>query len=466
MAIWRHPELEALLGGSLDTEGLTQEAIERLVAEGARESEVLDFKGALVPPTKGTRPGWLPEQEFAKDVAAFANHRGGLLLVGVEDVDGLATSAPGWTLSLTAEQEERRLRQAVVNYLSPVATFDCVWLERAPSGHYLGVVVPPSPRSPHAVTSPSGEGRTALRYPVRHGSDTVWLSEPEVAERYRRRLDTQADETVRLDAVIASGASAIGRASGVWLFVAIVPEAPVHGRLDKTTVERIDQWQRSNGPTSPLGRTFPAYGRGIPAPGRVVFTGSRFSSADDETDIRDALVELYVDGGAFAAVPIGLRSTGEGDGRQVGEITLVDDGILLVDLVLRWCTAEAGAWGTARVVMGFIDADVEDGVPEEPIELVESDTGAVRRVRPSRKVSGRVRSETVADLSATLTMQERLAVLHQSLAGLLHWFGLPEPAQVLSDGTLVPRQFTMSSYREAEAWATANKVNAERLRGT
>lgn len=464
MPIWRQPELEALLGGPLDTEGLNQEAIERLVHEAVHESEVLDFKAALEPPTKGPRSGWLPEQEFAKDVAAFANHRGGLLLVGVEDVDGVATNAPGWSLSATAEQEERRLRQAVVNYLSPVATFECVWVDRAPSGHFLGVVVPPSPRSPHAVTSPSGEGRTALRYPVRHGSDTVWLSEPEVAERYRRRLDAQAAEVARLDGAIANGVGALSRASGVWLFVAVAPEAPIQGRLDKTTVERIDRWQHSNGPSSPLGRRLPAYGRGIAAPGRVAFTGSRFSSEEDETDVREALVELYVDGGAFAAVPIGLRSTGEDDARQVGEITLVDDGVLLMDVVLRWCAAEAGALGTARVVMGFIDADAEDGVLSEPIELVESDTGTVRRVRPSRTLTGRVRSETVADLSATLTMQQRLAVLHQSLAGLLHWFGLPEPAQILSDGTLVPRQFTMSWYREAEAWATANGVNAERLR--
>lgn len=116
--------------------------------------------------------------------------------------------------------------------------------------------------------------------------------------------------------------------------------------------------------------------------------------------------------------------------------------------------------------MGFIDADIEDDALGKPIELVESDTGTVRRVRPSRTLTGRVRSDAVADLSATLTVQQRLSVLHQSLAGLLHWFGLPEPAQVRSDGTLVPRQYTMSWYREAEAWATANGVNAERLRGS
>lgn len=294
----------------------------------------------------------------------------------------------------------------------------------------------------------------------------MWLSEPEVAERYRRRLDTQAAESARIEAVIASGANAIGRASGVWLFVAIVPETPIHGRLDKTTVERIDRWQRSNGQASPLGRTLPAHGRGIPAPERVVFTGSLSSSEEDETDIRDALVELYIDGGAFVAVPIGLRTTGEEDARQVGEITLVDDGILLMDLALRWCAAEAGAWGTARVVMGFIDADGPGGVLGRLIELVQSDTGTVHRVRPSRTVTGRVHSETVADLGVTLTVQQRLSVLHQALAGLLHWFGLPEPAQILADGSIVPRQFTMSRYREAEAWATANGVSAEGLRET
>lgn len=281
----------------------------------------------------------------------------------------------------------------------------------------------------------------------------------------RRRLDTQATEVARLDAVIDNGVGALGRASGVWLFVATVPEAPIQGRLDRATVERVDRWQRANGPSSPLGNRLPAYGRGIAAPGRVVFTGSRVTSNENETAVRDALVELYVDGGAFAAVPIGLRSTGEDEGRQVGEITLLDDGVLLMDLVLRWCAAEAGAWGAARIIMGFIDADVEDGGLGEPIELVAKDTGAVRRIRPSRTLTGKVRSETVADLTATLTMQQRLSVLYQALAGLLHWFGLPEPPQLRSDGMLISREFTVSRSHQVEAWALANEVDVERIPG-
>ena len=466
MAIWRQPDLETLLGGPLDAEGLTQETIERLVDEAARESEVLDFKGALDPPTKGPRTAWLSEQEFAKDVAAFANHRGGLLLVGIEDADGVATKAPGWALSSTTEVEERRLRQALVNYLSPITYCDFIWVERSPSGRFLGVVIPPSPRSPHAVMSQTGEGRTALRYPVRHGAGTDWLGESEVAARYRRRLDAQGAEASRLELVIANGIASLDHADGVWLFVAVVPEAPVPGRLDARAVDRIDKWHRSNGVLSPLGRSIPAHGRGIAAPGRVVFTGSRLSSGDDETEVRDALVELYVDGGAFAATPTADRTTEDDDGRQVGEITLVDDGFLLVDEALTWCASEAGAWGTARVVMGFMEAGSSDGSLGAPIELVQSDAGTVRRVRPSRRLASQVRAEAVADLSATLAVQQRLAVLHQLLAGILQWFGLAEPAQVRPDGSLVTRQFTMARHQEVSSWAQEHGVEAERLGGT
>lgn len=44
MAIWRESALETLLGGPLDASGLTEEAIKGLVAQQAREGELLDFK--------------------------------------------------------------------------------------------------------------------------------------------------------------------------------------------------------------------------------------------------------------------------------------------------------------------------------------------------------------------------------------------------------------------------------------
>ena len=78
MAIWRSPELEAIFEGPLDAAGITEEAVRRVVADQTPESEVLDFKAALWAKTPRPRPPWAEEQEFAKDVGALANHRGGV----------------------------------------------------------------------------------------------------------------------------------------------------------------------------------------------------------------------------------------------------------------------------------------------------------------------------------------------------------------------------------------------------
>jgi hypothetical protein len=76
----------------LDAAGITDAAVQRLVAEQTPESEVLEFKQALWSRSPRPRPPWTEEQEFAKDVGALANHRGGVLLVGVSEVGGVATS--------------------------------------------------------------------------------------------------------------------------------------------------------------------------------------------------------------------------------------------------------------------------------------------------------------------------------------------------------------------------------------
>jgi hypothetical protein len=310
---------------------------------------------------------------------------------------------------------------------------------------------------------PAGTTTWPLTYPVRHGADTAWLTEPEVAERYRRRLTAQQDERARVETVVGDGSTALGHAAGIWLYAAAVPEAPVAVRLDGQTVQAIEEWHRGYSLPSPLGRSLQAYGRGIPAPGRVTFTGSLRSADEDETEIRDAYVALHVDGAAFAASPIGQGTTGEPVGRQLGEITLVDDGILLVDLVTRWCAYQAGGWGTATVVLGLVDADTEDGSLGEPVELVRSDTGQIRRMRGTRRLSGRPRTATMADLAAVDTVQRRLAVAYQALAGLLQWFGMAEPAQLRPDGTIQPAQFLMSRYSQVEQWAGIFGVDAEVL---
>lgn len=456
VAIWRSPELEAIFDGPLDVAGISEESVQRVVADRTPESEVLDFKQALWGKSPRPRPPWSDEQEFAKDVGALANHRGGVLLVGVAEVAGVATSATPFSIATSTEVEERRLRQALVNNLAPLATTEFIWIPTAGGAWFCAVMVPRSPRAPHAVVI---EGGTGLRYSVRHGTDTAWLSEGEVAERYRHRVSAQTDDAERVRRVVAHGQQALRHVPGVWLLAAAIPELPVEGTLDWQTVEAFERWHRSSSQLSPLNRSLHAYGRGIPAPGRVTFTGALRTSDEDETEVRDAYVELYVDGSAVAAAPVGFGTSDESH-RDVGELTLVDDGVLVVDLVLRWCGHRVGAWGTATIVLGLVDGDDEGA---EPIRLVFAEGGAVRQRPGTRALSASITATTVADLACVSSLQQRLAVTHAALSGLLQWFGVAEPTQIMRDGTIVPQQFTMSRYREVERWATDRGVPAKLL---
>ena len=53
--------------------------LDQFVANKVPESDVVDFKGEIGPGTESSK------QELAKDVAAFANHLGGLLIIGMSE---------------------------------------------------------------------------------------------------------------------------------------------------------------------------------------------------------------------------------------------------------------------------------------------------------------------------------------------------------------------------------------------
>lgn len=447
---WRNLDLEIVFGGPLDAIGLTEAAVDRIVSQSVQESEVLDFKKELW--IKGGNPNWPDELEFAKDVSALANHKGGIVLVGVDEAKRAAISKHPIPATVDSEAEERRLRAALINHQAPLATCEFVWIPVGAGGHYLAVVVPNSPRAPHAVVTT--DRRRPIRYPLRHGQDTNWLTEPEVADRYRRRFEGQADAAERHARISLEGFDAIQTTDGVWLFVTITPESPASIRLDRIIGEEIDKWYWTSKESSPLDRHIAAHGTGIAAPGRMTFTGSPITSADDEAAVRDAYVELHADGSAYAAVPVAFHTSDQAvDDRTIGEITLVDDGILLVDLATRWTAHQVGPWGGGTLTIGLLDTDSEDGTLEVPVELVASHGGGLRRVRRTRALRGGIRSTVTLDLSAVSTAQERLAVTHAALSGIFQAFGMPEPLQLRSNGGIVARQFDVSRYRQVEQWA-------------
>jgi len=450
---WRSLELESLLGARPDGSGLTESVLQRLVSSAVEEGEQLDFKSTTYLAPKGSNQGWSEEQEFCKDVASFANRRGGLILIGVEQVAGVATGLSPMTDG-TPEGEEQRLRRALVNWAAPLAVTSFVSIGASSGGFYLAVVVPPSRRGPHCVID-RGDSKNPLRYPVRHGSDTRWLSEVEVAERYHRRFMAAAEGRERVEKVVNDACRVLDRTVGAWLYVAVIPDWAEEQSIDTAFIEQATQWHRSRHLNGPIRGHLPALGRGIAGPGKVTFTDPLKDIGDDETRPRGAYVELHGDGCAVAAAGLALRSGQEGGSHRIPELRLVEDTILEVDETATWAVRQVGAWGVATVVIGIYTRDGRLDA-KEPFELIGGSEGL--HISGTRRLLQIPRAEITADLAAVDTMQQRLVVAHQALSALLQWFGIPEPAQIAADGSLRPQQWGMSYYRQVEAWATDHDV--------
>src|SRR6185437_10738504 len=59
--------------------------IERLISSQARENQFIEFKSAYLPDTDGGK------KKFLQSVASFANARGGDLILGIQESEGIAT---------------------------------------------------------------------------------------------------------------------------------------------------------------------------------------------------------------------------------------------------------------------------------------------------------------------------------------------------------------------------------------
>lgn len=452
MAVWRSHALESVFGGPLDQSGLTEAVLLRLPGQQARESEQLELKRHPYP---GARPGaplpWLNEQEFAKDVTAFANHLGGVILIGVEEQDDVAVRCQA-TVS-DAGAQEQRLRQALVNYAAPPPRVDFVPVPAEGGGFFLAIVIPPSALAPHAVTGQSGESRRPLHYFVRDGSHVRPLAEGEVGNRYRQRVIGAQDRGERRKQVVEEGCETLRRADGVWMYLAVSPEAPVPGVLDAAAMRDAEQWWRSQYAfASPLSRTLASQGTPVAGPGRTTFTDARRLDDEDETDPRFAYLELHVDGTAFAATSVEFN-TSRGQEEGVGLLALVDDLVLLTDACLSWAVRQAGSWGTAELTVGLLDAAAAPGELSKPVALVTNRIGELRRVPRTRLLRRPAVAVTSADLTATGTVQDRLVAARGTAAALLQHFGIAEPEQLTEQGAVVVGAWGEASRHQIERWA-------------
>src|SRR5262245_24114304 len=209
------PRLAALLGVP-SLEGVTEALLQALVDAQVVEDQDLDFKQARY----DSGPGGA--FELAKDVAAFANQVGGLLIIGVaEDEQGRAAALAPVKLNDT---EKGRIRQVLADRVHPMIADVAVHslpANNGSTGYYL-IYVPRSIQAPHAVRH---KDQPYLCYPVRNGTTTRYLAETEIAARYRDRFSLARDQVSRLNRLHSEGSR--GENPDVLaVAVALVPAIP------------------------------------------------------------------------------------------------------------------------------------------------------------------------------------------------------------------------------------------------
>ncbi|WP_182481533.1 AlbA family DNA-binding domain-containing protein [Nocardioides immobilis] len=163
------------------------EACDQRVAE----SEQLDWKRDLPLPSAGSSGDFEVRAralELAKDLAAMANGRGGMVVYGVQETGGLASGIAS-VGDLADGEQVRRVRQVAYNLIYPPVRVDCIHLTDGTS-HVLAVAIPESDDAPHLVQPKRDGGNDGwLIAPYRSGPDTLNMVEKQIEAAYRQRIE-------------------------------------------------------------------------------------------------------------------------------------------------------------------------------------------------------------------------------------------------------------------------------------
>lgn len=232
-----------LTDGDLSFE-LVQQACERAVGE----RDDLDWKSTLpltLPPGKETGRD-AQQDELAKDIAAIANSRGGMIVYGVAEDRGTSTADHVNSVGQPEETILQKIRRVASNLIYPPVTgITLQWLTGGVDDVVLALQVGQSLEAPHLVrpkNQPSGSGYW-FAVPFRNGPDTDWMPEKMIESAYRDRLVNrrQRDEDLReLHADLV--ATLANTAGGAWVVAVARPDTPLPARprlLDMETAGSV-----------------------------------------------------------------------------------------------------------------------------------------------------------------------------------------------------------------------------------
>lgn len=177
---------------------------------------------------------------MAKDVAALANARGGLLVYGVQEDRG-TSAARALTDVDISDGARRAYRSKLFARLNPTIPGLAVEGLPAPSSPdetsgLLVVHVPDSPDAPHMV----GTDRN-LGVPYRVGTQTRWMAEWEIECAYQDRFARRLSDSARLDQLISDAGDQLDLGRGCWIITATRPTVPVPSSVAAPEREAVQQ---------------------------------------------------------------------------------------------------------------------------------------------------------------------------------------------------------------------------------
>jgi hypothetical protein len=420
--------------------GLTQAHLQCLVEAGVEEAEDIEFKREPWPPRDNV--------ELAKDVAAFANSRGGVIVVGIEEHDGAASALTPFPLG--DADLAARVRNVACSRVHPTPRLEA-FVVRADGDDergFLVVAVPRSSLAPHAVSN--GDW---LRYPARYGAQTVDLTESEVAGRYRDRFASAAARVARVRQVMADGRGSL-EVHPPWVALAAVPVAPGRLAVDEAARARAEAWAAALG-DRPFGNPRPFLQR----PCRTGFRRLRFGVHDASSGLaRGASAELHDDGAVFAASQLLHRPPdAPEDADAVHEHAVVERIAAALFLAARWGVDVAGTDGEVLVAATIL-------VGGQPVALwhrVGPDFGWLdQKLLGGRRLARVPTSERTLDMAALAEGRRDWLVATRLVANdLLQAFGLAETSLVSPEGVLRTRH--VGDRQTVLDWARSQGIDVE-----